>query len=270
MIQNIICLLLCIVYIMANFFEQVKENAKKVENELLGPDYQYYKFINSPQAMGMSSNGSLSTLANDISGLIGYVEVLAVGGGKASKVNGPLGNKFFLTTGAKCVDVDTGNQVKRSIYINNVPDGSIPFITSSLDGQKLDDAKGLIPGTMSNLAHINPMQIFQAFLSGSNPECQEIAMETIDVNNIKSPKTAFVTIDDINSMDKDWFFNKTKPTIRKLVKKENFTSLGSTSLGSTSIDYSKIPDDIIVKLYFSAIGLLGIYIFLKMFQKKIE
>ena len=110
MIQNIICLLLCIVYIMANFFEQVKENAKKVENELLGPDYQYYKFINSPQAMGMSSNGSLSTLANDISGLIGYVEVLAVGGGKASKVNGPLGNKFFLTTGAKCVDVDTGNQ----------------------------------------------------------------------------------------------------------------------------------------------------------------
>jgi hypothetical protein len=253
---------------MANFFDKVQQNAKQVEEELIGPDYKYFKYVKSPEEMGMSSDGSLGTLASDIGGLIGYVELLAVGGGKASKVAGPLGNKFFLTTGAKCVDVDSGNQVTRSIYINNVPDGSIPFITSALDGQKMTEFEGLIPGTMSNLAHINPMQIFQAFMSGSNPNCQAVEMETIDVNNIKSNKTAFVTIDDINSMDKDWFPNGTKPTIRTPPQKEKFTTLGSAS--SASIDYSKIPDDIFVKLYFSALGLLGIYIFLKMFQKKID
>ena len=252
---------------MANFFDNVLDNAKKVEEELLGPDYKYFKFVKSPEEIGMSSNGSLGTLAKDIGGLIGYVELLVVGGGKASKVVGPLGDKFFLKTGAKCIDVDSGNPVTRSIYINNVPDGSIPFITAALDGQKMSEFKGLVPGTMSNLAQINPMQMFQAFMTGSEPDCQSIAMETIDVNNIRGTDSQFVTVNDINNMDKDWFPNKTKPVIRSkpTPKKETFTTLGGSA---SAVDYSKMPDDLLVKVYFSALGLLGIYIFLKMFQKK--
>jgi hypothetical protein len=254
---------------MSNFFTDAQSNVKKLEEDLLGPDYQYFKFIKSPEEMGMSADGSLGTLARDIGGLIGYVELLVAGGGSASKVGGPLGNKFFLKTGAKCTDLASGNKVTRSIYVNNVPDGSIPFLTSALDGQKMSEFKGLVPGTMSNLAHINPMQMFGAFMSGSNPDCQEITMETIDVNNIHDMQSAHIIVDDINAMDKDWFPNKTKPAIlAKKVVTEQFTTLhGATTLHAA--DYSKMPNDRLVKLYYSALGLLGLYIFLKMFKKKL-
>lgn len=248
---------------MSDFFKDAQKNVKQLEEDLLGPDYQYFKFIKSPEEMGMSANGSLDTLAKDIGGLIGYVELLVAGGGKASKVNGPLGNKFFLETGAKCTDLASGKKVKRSIYINNVPDGSIPFLTTALDGQKMSAFKGLVPGTMSNLAHINPMQMFGAFMSGSNPDCQEITMQTIDVNNISDMKSAHVIVDDINAMDKDWFPGGKKPAIiAKKVVTEKFTTL-------TGADYSKMPDDRLVQLYYSALGLLGLYIFLRLFKKKL-
>ena len=123
---------------MSNFFTDALTDVNNLEARLLGPDYKYFKFIKPPDEMGMSADGSLGTLANDIGGLIGYVELLVTGGGKASRVDGPLGNKFFLQTGAKCNDLATNNKVTRSIYVNNVPDGSIPFISAALDGHLKD------------------------------------------------------------------------------------------------------------------------------------
>ena len=76
----------------------------------------------------MSSKGSISAVSKDINGLISYVEVLVTGKSKASVSGGPLGNKFFLKTGAKCKDIanDASNNelVDRYIYVNNVPQGS--------------------------------------------------------------------------------------------------------------------------------------------------
>ena len=85
-----------------NFFDKALKDVDNLEQELLGPDYKYFKQINTPSEIGMSSEGSISTLTYDIVGLINYVKLLAEGGGSASKVDGPLGNKFFLRTGAKC------------------------------------------------------------------------------------------------------------------------------------------------------------------------
>ena len=54
--------------------------------------------------------------------------MLVTGKGRASKTGKPLGNKFFLKTGGQCNPIDKkGNTVDRYLYINNVPDGSIPF-----------------------------------------------------------------------------------------------------------------------------------------------
>ena len=36
-----------------NFFEEVLDDAKGVEQRILGPDYQYWKQIKSPEQMGM-------------------------------------------------------------------------------------------------------------------------------------------------------------------------------------------------------------------------
>ena len=45
--------------------------------------------------MGMSTKGSISTIAKDVGGLINYVELLVAGGGGASRTSGAMGNKFF-------------------------------------------------------------------------------------------------------------------------------------------------------------------------------
>ena len=52
--------------------------------------------------MGMSPGFSLGALANNVDGLLSYVEVLISGTGNASVTGKPLGNKFFLKTTGKC------------------------------------------------------------------------------------------------------------------------------------------------------------------------
>ena len=117
---------------MSNFFTDILKNAKEVEEELLGPDYPYYKYIKNPSELGMSGDGSLKQLGKDIDGLVNYVELLVSGKGNASATGQPLGDKFFLKTGGKCTDKSTGQEVDRYIYIDNVPAGNIPFISSGI------------------------------------------------------------------------------------------------------------------------------------------
>ena len=116
---------------MSDIFSRALDDVDQLQEDLLGPEYNYTKQIKSPEEMGMSSQGSSSAISNNISGLISYTQLLVTGSGNASKTGGPLGDKFFLETGAKCKDKETGEEVSRSIYVNNVPDGSIPFITRS-------------------------------------------------------------------------------------------------------------------------------------------
>ena len=195
---------------MPNLMEEIMQDANAVQEKLLGPTYPYYKNIKTPSEIGMSTRGSLSAVANDITGLIAYVEVLVTGKSKASATGGPLGNKFFLKTGAKCMDKSNNKQVDRYIYVNNVPVGNIPFISSGLD-VNFSEFKGLIPGTMGNLNVLNPFSIMSAFLAGSTPECQELTMQTIDNNNNKSSETHYVTTVDIKNMDPCTFQNGRNP-----------------------------------------------------------
>jgi len=242
---------------MTDVFQEVLTDAKGVEEKLLGPDYPYYKNIKTPQEIGMSSKGSLTALGKDIDGLIQYVELLVSGNSKASTTGKPLGNKFFLQTGAKCVDTKTNEQKDRYIYINNVPVGNIPFISSGM-GVNFSEFKGMIPGMMGNLNALNPFSIMQAFMSGTTPDCQEITMQTIDVNNNKSSETHFVTLVDINNMDPCLFPDNTNP-ITKEKCREAFT---------TSDDMTpKLPDDTIDQIYFASLAGVGIYILYKFMLK---
>jgi hypothetical protein len=245
---------------MTNMFQEVLQNAKAAEAKYLGPDYPYYKYIKTPSELGMSGKGTLSQLGKDVDGLINYVDLLVSGGGKASATGQPLGNKFFLKTGGKCLDKLTKKEVDRYIYINNVPMGNIPFISSGV-GVNFSEFKGLIPGTISNLNAFNPMEMFQAFLAGSTPDCQELKMETIDVHNNKSTESHYVTLVDIRNMDPCIFSNKKNP-ITKIKCKETFSNLNE----SETISY-KIPGDAISQAYFASIGLLGMYILYKIMKK---
>jgi hypothetical protein len=241
---------------MGDLFQDVLTDVKGVEERLLGPSYPYYKNIKTPQELGMSSKGSLSALGNDIDGLIQYVEVLVSGKSKASMTGGPLGNKFFLQTGAKCVDNKTNNQVDRYIYVNNVPVGNIPFISSGM-GVNFSEFKGLIPGAMGNLDTLNPFTIMQAFLSGSTPPCQEITMQTIDVNNNKSAEKHFVTLVDIQNMDPCLFPDKKNPVTGN--------SCRETFVNNEPI---KMPPNLVEQIYFMSLAGVGLYILYKFMDNR--
>jgi len=253
---------------MANLFEQVLTNAKSVEEKLLGPDYPYYKNIRTPSEIGMSDNGTIQQMAKNIDGLIQYVEVLVTGNSRASTTGGPLGNKFFLQTGAKCAAVDkcadpndpsTCEKTTRYIYVNNIPQGNIPFISSGL-GVNFSEFKGLVPGAMGNLNVLNPFGIMQAFLSGSTPPCQELTMQTISVDNVSSSETHYVTVTDIQNMDPCTFSNKANP----------ITGKGCQEAFNNSVTDSAsplLPEDPLAQIYFAGLALVGIYILYRFMEK---
>jgi hypothetical protein len=248
----------------SNIFEQVLNDAQGVETKLLGPTYPYYKNVKTPGDIGMSTDGSLSALGNDVTGLIEYVKFLVEGGGKASTTGQPLGNKFFLNTGAKCLDKNTNEQVDRYIYINNVPDGNIPFISQGL-GTNFSSFKGLIPGAMSDLNVLNPYKIMQSFLAGSTPPCQKLTMQTIDVNNNRSSETHYVTLVDIQNMDACSFQNNINPITGKGCK-QAFQNI-SQDQSSVDNEQIKLPQDPIAQLYFLSLSAIAIYILYKLIEK---
>jgi hypothetical protein len=205
----------------------------------------------------MSDKGTIKQMGKNIDGLIDYVELLVTGKSKASSTGGPLGNKFFLKTGGKCVDAATNNQVDRYIYINNMPQGNIPFISNGL-GVNFSEFKGLIPGAMGNLNVLNPFAILQSFLSGATPPCQELTMETIDINNNKSSETHFVTTTDIKNIDPCSFPNKTNP-VTNVKCKESFESINAAPY--------EMPEDPVAQLYFAGLAFVGVYILHRFMEK---
>jgi hypothetical protein len=249
---------------MSNFFQDVMGNLNDLEEEVLGPDYQYFKQIKTPTQLGVSSDGGFDNLANDIKALVAYVDVLVSGGGDASVTGKPLGNKFFLKTGAKCKvvsnDSTNGSIVDRYSYVNNVPDGNIPFISAGLDGVQFTDFEGLIPGTMSNAANINPLALFQSFQLGSTPDCQSVTLETIDANNNVSSATNYVATIDIKNMPASWFPNKTNP-ITGSTEREAFTQRRRRGMRKPCTKrMGSIPDGTLSSLYYMMLGFLCLVI----------
>jgi hypothetical protein len=249
-----------------SLFDDLKSGNSK-SSQFLGPNYPYHKYIKVPRDIGMSAKGDLKTLGKDVDGLIAYVEVLVTGKSKASATGGPLGNKYFLKTAAKCKPKDgssssdsSNNEVNRYIYISNVPDGNIPFISSGL-GVNFSDFEGLVPGSLSDLNALNPMYMLQAFTAGSNPECQEITMETIDASNNVSSETQYVATVDIKHMDACMFPDRKNPVTNRTCKETFETS------SSSSTEIWKMPNDLFSQAYFLILTLLAIYIFSKLINK---
>jgi hypothetical protein len=228
---------------MSSFFSDIMTDMKGVEQNLLGPDYLYWKRILKPSDMGMSDDGNFGALANDVSGLINYVEVLVSGKG-GSTTGKPLGDKFFLKTGGQCRDVASGNKVDRYIYIDNVPNGNIPFISSGLGGTDFTEFEGLIPGVLGDLGKLNPLNLFKSFMMGDNPDCMSVTLETIkpavDANLNDTGKdntgseTQFVAVADVKNMDPCIFPNKINTADPSLTCTETFTSRKNNNLSDES------------------------------------
>jgi hypothetical protein len=198
--------------------------------------------------------------------------LLVSGKSKASATGGPLGNKFFLKTGAKCTNSQTNDEEDRYIYINNVPQGNIPFISQGL-GTNFTEFRGLIPGTMSDLNVLNPFALLSAFMVGSSPPCQELTMQTISVDNVKSNESHFVTLVDIQNMDPCSFQDRKNPLTAKkcqetFVNNSNSNNNSNNNSNSNENIYT-LPQDSWTQFYYFCLMLLAIYVLYKMHSKGI-
>jgi len=247
---------------MSNMFQEVLKDANGVQEKYLGASYPYWQNIKSPAEIGMSDRGNLSTLAKDVDGLVQYVEVLVTGDSGASKTGRPLGNKFFLNVGGKCIGKDTNKEEDRFIYINNVPQGNIPFISSGL-GTNFSSFKGLIPGTMSNLNRLNPFAMMQAFMIGSTPPCQKVTLETIDTKNNSSNETHYVSVVDLQNMDPCNFQDRRNP-ITGAGCRETFENMDMEK----GEKHASFPKDPLIQVYYGCLGIIGIYILYSLTNKR--
>lgn len=197
---------------MSNFFTSVANDLNSAQENILGPNYEYWKWIKNPQELGMSADGNLDALGKDIGGLVQYMETLVTGGGAQRNPGAklPLGDRFFLKTGAQCSDVNTGENATRFLFIDNMPNGDIPFISGAL-GANFSTFEGIIPGIMQSTANINPLQLFQAFTTGTDPSCAVVTLQARDNENNLSMESRHITLTDIQNIEPCMWKDATNP-----------------------------------------------------------
>ena len=208
-------------------------------------NYPYYKYIKSPSDMGASSAGNLSALKNDVLAILAYKDVLVSGNSKA-QTTGPLGNKYFMDTGATCTAPD-GSSQPRYVYINNIPDGAIPLL-SSATGVNITQYEGLVPGALEDMTYINPMKLFTAFSKGT--DCQQITMSTRDISNNDMTESEYVLNDDITDYNACWFPNGVNPVTK------------------TQCVEAMTVQEPSVQVYATCVGIVGIYILYCLLRKR--
>jgi hypothetical protein len=97
----------------------------------------------------------------------------------------------------------------------------------------------------------------RAFTSGATPPCQEVTMQTIDVNNNASSETHYVTLTDIQSMDACTFPNGVNPVTQARCK-EAFQSKNANPV---------ISSDPMDQLYLASVAGIGLYILYRLMEK---
>lgn len=130
-------------------------------------------------------------------------------------------------------------KVKRWIYVNNIPDGTIPFIASGSDGRTFDDLRGLIPGALGNLGALNPVQLFKGFTAGTYPDCAEVTLTTVDNDNVKRSEKRHIALVEMVEMNPCWFPGGYNPASGRRCPKANrdgFDDMASLA-GSSGVAY---------------------------------
>lgn len=214
--------------------------------------YEYYKQIKSPAQLGMSENGSLGTLSRNIESLVDYVKLLVEGGGPASKTGRPLGDKYFVDTGASCVDSASGKSVERFMYVDNQPEGQIPFIGAGM-GSTFSDFRGLIPGILDDIDDVNPVRIIKAFAEEGNPTCTNVTLQTIDKNGRMTYQTNHVPNEELENVAPCTFKDKLNPVTKKKCEtftnmKDSIDTMDMSSFGQGTI-FEKEFEDVILPIH---------------------
>ena len=201
--------------------------------------FPYNENIKTPEELGIGGWG-VSNFDNDVNKIMSYVKLLLEGDSEASKINGNLGNNYFVETPAKCINVDNAEQVTRSLYINNSSNNS----------------KGLITMINNSINNLDPLSTFKSLFLDANPTCKMISLKT-RIDGVDNIDTKYLTMDDIKGLNPCLFENnKNSITDQTCSEVAGFTNYKYIMPNSTT-------SSIIKKLYFTALIILAYYILTK-------
>ena len=263
-------------------------------------DYSYGAMIKSPKEINVDdfcgnnfnliSNNGLHVLADDITALFDYVEILVSGRSNASRTDNPLGDRYFLKTAAKCTD-PCGQLQTRYIYVNNVANGNIPFLSAVAGGTDFTQLEGLVPGILTDLNAFNPISIFGAMLNNSSSPCQKVSLEETNDNGQNTFQYShYVLNSDIKQISACRFNDGINPVTNNICRGEGFSNLNPLSsnnnqnnmgnnnqnnMGNKNYNFEDINknlvklqnDDFLIRIYFILLTILYLYIFLRVILK---
>lgn len=282
------------------------------------PNYNYGSFIMSPVQLGVTADvdgWGIEQIGDNMSGLIDYIEnVLISGDGSGNmgfslsdptKGNQPLGNAYFFSSGLNCLDKDTKKSTPAYMYMNNVPLGNIPLISSLAGGKDFKDLRGLLPGMFEDLEGFDPREFLTALEIDETQTCVYPVLpvtnitkdgDNYDKTNGKSP--TYYENDPDNGTDKSRpmfksYAERIDPCLFKPENKiqvntftnphkqcnETFTNINplppNNSLPPNNLLMSnnkgdlpfEMSDNILIQIYFIAVAILFLFILLKMLLK---
>lgn len=162
--------------------------------------YDYTKKIIPPYEMGIRDRGTWSQVGKNISGLESYFQVLSKGGGAASRVNGGMGNRYFVKAVGKCKGEGDVDGPQRYIYMDHIP--TKRSAQSAIFGEEV----GIVPGLVNNVAQaMDPDNLINA-VSGGVPECVEVDLSQVNSMGESIGHTPkYVSRSDAKDIDACWF-----------------------------------------------------------------
>lgn len=238
-----------------------KTQGSSIERSTLGQNYQYARFINTPEELGMK--GSADSLGANIKGITNYVDLLTYGNGAASKTPGrPLGDRYFMNIGGKCT-ISDGSQVARSIYIDNVPSGNVKFLQEM--GLNTSSIRGFIPALLGDIGKLSPEKIAAAFTESTSPACSNIHMNIVDENNKVGTGSGFVVNSEIKNISPSAFASGKNPITGKSSKEPFINAMmGTNKINRKEAIFKNKP---IANIYTALVSGLLLYITYKFIYK---
>ena len=265
---------------------------------LEGPDYSYIKAMKTPGELGAGIKaGDVNANLNAIND---YINVLISGRGPARQgsTSEPIGDRYFLNTGAKCKAVNIvdncaasadgcptvgegdASLVPRFTVINNIPSGQNSLFPDKLSstGTAFDSFEGILPGIVDDIVEFNPAAMFSAFLLPPYPQCADVS---IDVNtgdgvsggvdyNFESV-SRHVILSEIAKLDPCIFTSKDGKRVNPVTKgvcKEGFANL-SDAYHKRPPQKAVVPKDPLVRIYILLVSLFASYMLFKLlFRQK--
>lgn len=264
---------------------------------LEGPDYSYIKAMNTPGDLGAGiMAGDVNANLNAIND---YVNVLISGKGPARRGNSdqPIGDRYFLNTGAKCKAVNIVDDcaksadgcptvgegdaalVPRFTLINNIPSGKNSIFPDKLSstGTAFDSFEGILPGIVDDIVEFNPAAMFSAFLLPPYPQCADVAIDVNTGDGVKGgvdynfeSVSRHVILSEIAKLDPCIFSSnggKRVNPVTKEVCQEGFANMNDAYIRSPPIK-AVVPKDTSVRIYILLVSLFASYLLFKLIFKQ--